>query len=168
MLKSIFFFFLFLSSAFAQKMVIAQLEEIYSNAFLRFSTSKYSFLCHSYGIVSLEELYANAQKDSQCKKNIEQFYGKYKEERYFSLRHLKQFQFYHIELKGDGKCIVYAKGEISLSQMLLREGLALKKPYFKDKEFKYSFTNAQKNAKFDKKGLWKEHIREKCISEYYK
>ena len=71
---------------------------------------------------------------------------------------------YHIEFK-DKKCVVYAKGQMSLSEILLKEGLAVNEPRFKDEEFKYLFDKAQIRAKTLKKGLWSENLLKDCVSE---
>ncbi len=63
------------------------------------------------------------------------------------------------------QCIVYAKGQTTLSQLLLSRGLGFKERAFKDEEFNALFTDALNSAKINKRGVWKSDIPRNCIAE---
>ena len=64
--------------------------------------------------------------------------------------------------------ILYSDAQKTYAEALIENGLAVVKPNFLDKEFKYSYSNAQKSAKLLKKGLWKERIIDDCTSSFNK
>ncbi|MBL0708405.1 MAG: thermonuclease family protein [Sulfurimonas sp.] len=165
MLK-LFICFCIVLSIDASEIVLARLENTISNEKQRYGLRNYTFECKVYGILTLETLYYRSKIGSICRKNIDAFYKKYPKKRYFADTTLKYKQLYHIENKKDG-CIVYAKGQRSLSELLIEEGLAVKKPFFHDEEFRYYFTAVQRKAKMQKKGLWSVNIFNDCIAEQY-
>lgn len=99
-----------------------------------------------------------------CKKSIEQFYTQNPESEYFALNILKVKQMYHLEFH-ENSCTLFAKGEKSLSELLLENGLALVKPNFRDEIYTTIYKKAQKKARFLKKGLWSENIANECVVE---
>ena len=142
---------------------LAILKNIDSNDFQRFSIKNSSFTCEPYGVLTLEEIYKKSKKDSVCRKNIEKFYLQNRDLLYYSESFLKVGQTYHIEFKSS-KCIVYAQGQTTLSQLLLRKGLGVKKLRFKDEEFDALFSDSENSAKATKKGLWRSDIRRSCTA----
>ena len=166
MLKT--FFLILLLSFFnflnAKEPFLAILLNIPSNGMQTFNYGNYDFHCNAYGVITLESLHNIAKSESICKKNIEKFYKKNPDLKYFSLRKLDVKQRYHIEFKNQ-ECVLYASGDMTLSELLLREGLSIQKPNFNDDEFRYSFFKSQLKAKTQKKGLWKENIYESCVKE---
>ncbi len=171
--KLIFFFILlsvflsYLSSAYAKEPILAILNNIVSNETQKFSIGNYSFFCEPYGILTLEKLYKNASIDSTCRKKVQNFYIKHPDLEYFSSTILDIQQMYHIEFKGK-ECVLYAKGQKVLSEILLEEGLAVKQPLFDDDEYNYLFMKAQNRAKFNKIGLWEDDNLGVCINILYK
>ena len=163
----LFFVLLFFSSVYAKEPLIARLQHIYSNSTLRFQVEQTQFVCKTYGVVSLDELLERSTSGSNCKKAIETFYKRNENLRYFAFNHLFEHQMYHLSLKKQNRCLVYAQGEYTYSEMLLESGLGFMQNNFKDKEWKYSFTKAEKNAKIAKKGVWNTTLFSKCIKEYY-
>lgn len=155
------------STIIAKEPLLAMLEDTLSNEIQKFGVGNYTFKCVPYGVLTLEKLYNGAKEGSSCKNSIDKFYSKNPKLKYYSDMLLERKQRYHIEIK-DTECIIYAKGEMTLSEMLLSEGLAIKKPKLKDEEFDDYFTLAQRKAKIEKKGLWKENIFSSCIEELYK
>lgn len=160
-------YFCIVGSVIAKEPVLAILGNTYSNEIQKFGIGNYSFECKPYGVITLEKLYNDAKEGSFCKENIEKFYKKYPKLKYYSDSILKSKQQYHIEIK-ETKCIIYAKGEITLSELLLTKGLAIKSPSLKDEEFENYFTLAQRKAKIEKNGLWGEQIFSSCIEELSK
>ncbi|WP_424565599.1 thermonuclease family protein [Sulfurimonas sp.] len=135
-----------------------------SNEKQKFGIENYTFECQAYGVLALETLYYKSKRNSICQKSIDAFYKRYPKKEYFVNFILKDKQLYHIQNKEDG-CVVYAKGQITLSELLLKEGLAIKKPIFKDEEFQDYYTAAQRKAKMQKKGLWGTNIFTSCVPE---
>ena len=170
MLKKIIFFVIYVClTTFlnAREPFVAVLFNVVSNETQLFNSGGYDFCCKPYGILTLETLHSNSKSGSLCQKKIEIFYKKNPDLKYFTYKILNYKQRYHIEFK-DKKCVLYAKGEVSLSELLLKEGLAVQKPLFKDEEFGYIFFQAQQKAKFEKKGLWNDKILESCMKELYR
>lgn len=151
----------------AKEPQLAILNEISSNDTQRFEIASSSFLCKPYGIVSIEDLYKQSDDKSFCKKSIEDFYTKNRDLRYFTQSILKVYQRYHIEFKKS-ECIVYAKGQTTLSELLLSKGLAVSKRSFKDKEFKFLFEKVSDTAKRNGEGLWASSIKKDCSSQMQK
>jgi len=156
-----------LSNLVAKEPLLAILDTIVSNETQIFSIKNFTLECKPYGVITLEKLYTSSQKNSICQKSIEKFYIKNPILQEFANRLLKSKQKYRIEVKNS-TCIIYAKGEITFSELLLSAGLAIKQPIFKDEEFKSYYISAQRKAKIDKKGLWNENIFNDCIKEFYK
>jgi len=152
------------SFVYSSEPTIATLRAVYSNSSQKFNIKQYEFLCKAYGVISVEDLYLESKVNSECKKSIDKFYKQNPNIKYFSANMLKLRNNYHIEFKNN-KCILYAKGLNTLSEMLLLNGLAIKKSIFKDKEFDYSFTKAQLSSKVNKIGIYKNKINIKCIRE---
>jgi len=151
----------------AKEPLIAMLDNIVSNEIQKFGIGNYTFECKTYGVLTLETLYNSSTAGSICQKSIDKFYEKNPKLKYYADGILEYKQQYHIEIKNR-ECIVYAKGQVTLSELLLKEGLALKKPMFRDEEFDNYFTLAQRKAKIEKKGLWSENISTSCVEELYK
>jgi len=170
MIKKITFIiicFCLFGSLSAKEPIIATLRSVLSNEVQKFSIGKYSFYCEPYGVMTLEKLYSSSKLDSNCQNSIKSFYEKNPILQYFSSNLFEVEQGYHIEFR-DNQCLIYAKGEMSLTELLLQEGLAVRKPFFRDEEFEYSFFQAQLKAKLEKKGMWAEGVIKNCISELYK
>jgi len=170
MLKKInilIFSILFCNSAIAKEPLLAILNDITSNEVQKFGVKNYTFKCKPYGVLTLERLYRKSKADSICRKNIEKFYKKNPKLRYYSEYILEKKQTYHLEIK-ETECILYAKGEMTLSELLLKEGLAVKQLLFKDEEFDSYFTLLQRKARMQKKGLWAEKIFDVCTKNLSK
>jgi len=146
----------------AKEPFLAILLNVTSNGTQNFNYGNYDFYCEQYGTITIEDIYNKAASKSICRKKIEAFYKKNPDLKYFSSQILYKQQRYHIEFKNQ-KCVLYVKGQVSLSELLLKEGLAVQKPNFKDEEFEYDFYKSQQKAKNLKKGLWKDKIYENCI-----
>ena len=151
----------------AKEPLLATLNTTLSNEIQKFTIGSYTFECKVHGVITLETLYNSSKVDSRCQKSIDKFYIKNPKLKYYVDSILKYKQKYHIEIKNR-ECIIYANSQITLSELLLKEGLALKKPRFKDEEFYFYFSLAQRKAKIEKKGLWNEKIRTNCIEELNK
>ena len=158
------FYILFSLSLEAKEPILAILNDIVSNEVQKFSIGSYTFECKAYGVLSLETVYKRAKQGSICQDSIDEFYKKNPKSKNYVYRLLQHKQLYHIEIK-DTECILYAKGQMTLSELLLQEGLAIKNPKFKNEEFENYYTLAQIKAKLDKKGLWAEKIFSSCKDE---
>ncbi len=165
---TILILYIFLSiSLDAKEPLLAKYESTISSGVQIFAFGNHRFKCKAYGILTLEDLYKNSKSASMCKNSILSFYNKNPKSRNMISEILKYDQLYHVEIKSS-ECIIYASGEVSLSEILLREGLAILKPFFKDKEFNWPFMSAQRKAKMERKGLWSENIFNNCIEGLYK
>lgn len=156
--------FLFFNSLNAQEPTMAILSNIDSNSRQKFHIETYNFYCEPYGVIGLEKMYEAAQNGSKCKESITLFYKKHPDLKYFTQGLLKTEQMYHIEFK-EKKCILYAKGQKTLAELLLESGLAVNKRTFKDEEFKFTYEKAQTNAKLLQKGMWSDSIERDCAGE---
>jgi len=161
----IFLGFFLLSEA--KEPTLGILKKVNSNTKQLFTISNSTFVCESYAVIGIEKLANSKNLETPCRDNINKFYKKNPTAKYYSQSLLYVMQRYHIEFKRD-ECLLFASGEIVLSEILLREGLAVLKPGFKDEEYKGVFKIAQKNAKIEEKGVWKDSIVRDCIAEIYK
>jgi hypothetical protein len=160
-------FFLLTFSLNANEPTLAKLVNVDSNEIQSFTLNNYSFYCKAYGILTLTQLFEMNTMKSQCRKIIQNYYLQHPNDFYFTENLFKRGQRYHIEFKKDA-CVIYAQGEYTLSELLLKKGLAIRKPNFQDKEFKASFYKAQKIAKDNKKGIWKDPVLRDCLVDIYK
>ena len=143
---------------------MAILKNITTNSRQEFNIKNYNFYCEPYGITTLERMYENAQNGSKCRESIDSFYRKNPDLKYFTDGILKTEQMYHIEFK-DKMCVIYARGQKSLSELLLENGLAVNKRILNDEEFNFTFKKAESNAKLLKRGMWSEKIDKECATE---
>jgi len=157
----------FTTSIYTKESSLFILRAVYSNGLQKFSIAQNEFLCKSYGVLTLDELYQKAKDNSMCQKSIKEFYTKNPILLTFTKSLLKQRQLYKIKFK-QSRCIIYARGQSTLSEILLKNGLAVLKPKFNDREFVYLFKSAQSYAQKAEIGLFKNKITSKCISELYK
>jgi hypothetical protein len=155
---------IFFSSLIAQEPVMAILKNINSNATQKFNIKNYTFYCKAYGVVSLAKLYYQDSITEECKNKINLFYNKNPKLKYYALYNLHIGQAYHVEFRNN-QCLLYAKGEYTLSELLLKNGLAFIDPKFNDDEFKYKFIESLYEAKSGKKGLWNTTIEYSCIPQ---
>jgi len=154
---------LIITSLEAKEPTLAILKNIYANDVQQFTYQNYTFTCRPYGVVSIEDIYKTKKVSSVCKKRIIKFYIQNPKLKHYSARLLKLFQMYHIDVKKDLRCLIYAKGMKTLSELLIEKGLAIKKPYLKDEIFKYKFDTAQEGASYHKRGLHKDPILKNCM-----
>lgn len=165
--KFIFLIFIHISiltSINAKEPTLATLISVISNDTQKFGIGNYSFYCSPYGVITLERLFNNSEKDSVCQKSIIGFYKKNPNLEYFTQEILDVRQMYHIELK-EKKCVLYAKGEMTLSELLLKKGLAIVESQFKDEEFIFNYEKVEFKAKVESNGLWDSKILKNCVSE---
>ncbi len=156
---------LFITSLNAKEPMTAILSDIVSNDLQKLIIGKYDYYCKPYGVISMEDIY-NAEKSTQeCKKSILDHYKANPDLKYFSELLLDIKQSYHLEFR-QSRCILYAKGENTLSELLLKSGLAVLKTKFKDDEFIYAFNRSQNIAKAKEMGVWSEDILKNC-KEFY-
>ena len=151
----------------AKEPLLGKLTSVNSNEMQSFNISKLNLTCSPYGVLTLERLYEISADNLVCREMIISIYAKYPDLRYFAQRLLKVQQRYHIRPKEGAECVLYAKGQMTLSELLLAEGLGLVKPNFDDEEFRDDFNVAQRRARLDKKGLWTEDIFEICAAKLY-
>jgi len=151
----------------AKEPLLGILTSVNSNNIQSFNISKYNLTCKAYGILTLEKLYEISEDNTVCREKIESIYAKYPDLKYFAQRLLKLQQRYHIVPKGKAECVLYAKGQMTLSELLLAKGLALVNPLFDDEEFRDDFNAAQRKAMLEKKGLWMEEIFDICAAKLY-
>ena len=157
---------IFVPSYSSQKPTLAKLNNVYSNNMQEFGISQYKFICRAYGVISVDELYLQAKEGSVCKNAIDHFYAQNPLLKYYSASLLKINQYYQVSFKNN-RCIIYAKGMNTLSELLLKNGLALKKTNFQDEEFEASFFKAQREAQENNKGMYKNKIKKRCIAETF-
>ena len=158
---------LFSVELLASQPFIATLDVVISNKVQQMHSGDYQFYCSAYGVLEVSELLNSNVANSVCRVAVFDLYEKNPTLRYFAENFLKLNQNYIVRLKQDG-CILYASGQTTLSELLLQNGLAIKPMSFKDKEFRYSFIKAQRKAEFEKKGIWKDNIKGKCLGEFIK
>jgi hypothetical protein len=157
----------YFSSIDAKEPTLAILQNISSTSVQKFTIANYSFYCDAYAVIAVDKLAKSPSVNSTCKKSLNGFYKRKPQSQYYAQEILKVLQMYHLDFK-EGKCLVFAQGEVTLSELLLKEGLAVLEPNFQDDEYKALFRNAQSSAKMNKRGLWSESIIRDCIAEIYK
>jgi len=149
---------------FSKEPTLAILESIQTNTQQIFIIGQARYRCNAYGIIGIEKLLQKSELSENCKSKVKEFYAKNPEVNFFAYNKLRRSQMYHIEFK-EGQCLLFASGEITLSELLLKEGLALLEHTFDDKEFRRYYRDAEAFAKFEKRGVWKEDSVRDCLGE---
>lgn len=142
------------------------LKSIESNTRQHLNIVNYTYVCEAYGVVSPAKILQNPKLGSECKESIALFYLKNPNLKHYTASKLYLMQMYHLEFKRRG-CLLFARGKRSLSELLLREGLAIVEPGFKDREYESLFEYAQKNARIEAKGIWRENSLVSCLGGLY-
>jgi len=166
MYKIFFFSFISISTLFSQEPVLVKIESVVNNEIQKVGYKQYSFYCVPYGVYTLESIYKKSDAHRFCKQKIKEYYRNNPEDLYFAQEVFHVGMFYHLEVKNK-ECILYASGETTYGELLLQKGLGVYKPHFKDKELKALYYKAQRGAKKEKRGLWKENIIQNCLGEIY-
>jgi len=162
----IIYLFAIFTLSYSKEPTLAILRSVYTNEFQRFSIGMHEFTCRPYGVVTLEELYHMEKIDATCKKSIVEYYIENPMDKYFSENLLKNRQVYHIEPISK-RCVLYANGRATLSELLVKKGLAVVKPKLKDEEFLQLLTQTQNYAKDKEIGLFKDKALKRCIVGLY-
>ena len=167
-MRYLFSIILYISTIHAQdSMNLAFLSALSKEAtpILRIENS--FFECTPYGILTLNELVLRKELSLSCKKELELYKRQHPHDLRFSYKHLKIEQKYHFDIIKN-ECILYSSGQVSYSEVLLKNGLAIMRPQFRDDIWRYRHKKAQDFAKIEKKGVWENNIVNICITELYK
>lgn len=154
-------------SLLAQEPRIFLLESIdaYDNSLFRNRQSRVA--CAPYGVLTIRQLLWRTDTKSSCRKTLLDFIA-HNPKLYHFLHYVMHLeQGYRVELKKSG-CVIYLGSKRTLSELLLAEGVALKRPYFSDEEFRYRFYHAQRSAKVNMRGIWSDEKLRSCIGEFFK
>lgn len=167
MFKILIIFFLLIQLN-AKENIIAELISIPSNSLQIFKIKSQHLQCSSYGVLTLGEILLYKKINLVCKKKINTYFLHHQKMLSFTHRKLNIRAFYTLVLKKNHKCILYAKGQKSLSELLLENGLAIIRTNFYNDEFKYEFLEAQNYAKYHKLGIWSNNTLTICALGLYK
>ena len=154
------------SALHAAEPTLGILKSVDTNRYLTFSLGNRHYQCQPYGILTLEELLMESTLDSRCKEVVTRLYRQKPYLKRYGETLLKRFQRYHIEPKQN-YCIVYADSTRSYAEKLLREGLAMRRPLLQDELWSFRWKRAQRRARNENLGLWKDKIWIDCISGLY-
>lgn len=160
------FFLLLYANSMAKEPTIAILDGVISNTHQKFRIAQNSFICEAYGVITPAKLIQKENLSDACTKSLESFYLKNPYKKHFSALHLHLMQSYRVVFK-EKKCLLYARGKSTLSEMLLREGLVVLELNFRDREYETLYKNAQSNARIEEKGIWGDDLRRDCLAELY-
>ena len=148
----------------AKEPTMLMLKGNFSNVLQEFQIPPdYSFTCKPYGITTVDELLSSEKTTKECKNILRKFYVKNPELYTLYSRVLHRKSFYHVEYENKS-CIVYAKGELTYSEILLKEGLALIQKNLKNEVFEPRFQSAQRSAELRKKGIFKDSDVLRCVT----
>lgn len=161
------FFLLCSFNYFAKEPTMGILQELHSNTKQIFSIQNSTYKCDAYGVLEPMELLQSNVINTLCKKKIQKFYISNPHAANFSKGKLDLFMTYHLEFVKE-ECLLFASGELTLSELLLREGYSLLDPKLQDEEYLYLYKNAQKVARFEKRGIWGEESMEECLAPFLK
>jgi hypothetical protein len=139
----------------------AMLEQTPDNAALVFKSDQSRLICKPFGVRTLEEIAGDRRTNTLCKALFEGYAKRNPGSRQYAASTLKRFQFYRIEPVQE-RCILYAKGRVSYSEMLLHEGLAVIKRGEVKRELRRSFERAEAGARKNRRGIWKEALAVEC------
>lgn len=152
------------TTALYGEMTVGIMNSIENNAKQTILHRNSTIVCEAFGVIPLEKMVENGASPQECRKHINEFYRAYPGKKVFSKEHLYLQQTYHYERITDG-CILYANGAETLSEMLLREGIAVIDPAFNNAEWNGRLKKAQSGAQRNKAGLHDTLIQKFCIKE---
>lgn len=162
----IWFFIIPLFTLDAKEPVMLMLKNNISNGLQEFKVlPHYSFRCKPYGIVTLDELLNSKKLNKQCQKTLERFYVQHPDLYNLHSRYLHTRSFYHVEYE-EKSCIIYAKGLLTYSEILLKNGVAYMKKDLKHKVLKPRFQLSQEGAQIGEKGIFSDPDVVNCIKTY--
>jgi hypothetical protein len=139
----------------------AILEQTPDNSVLVFRSHQSHYLCRPFGVRTLEEISKDRRTNPECKKLFEGYMQRHPHSRQYAATTLKRFQRYRIEPVQD-RCLLYANGRVSYSEMLLHEGVAVMKRSESRRELKRRFERAEAGARRGKRGIWQEALADEC------
>jgi len=146
------------------EITVGILKSIQDNSKQKLLIKNSSQECEPFGIITLEKMVSNAASTQECKKAVSDFYTSHPHDKQFAREHLHIQQSYHYEIIKEG-CVLYANGNETYSEMLLRNGLALIDPAFDNSEWNGRFKRSQKGSEQQKNGLHDTLIKKWCIKE---
>jgi hypothetical protein len=165
--RILFIIFFLAYGLFAQPFVIAKLNAVPSNSLQIFTLHAQEISCVPYGVLTLGMIRKYRKINSVCREKIDRYISQHPNRSFFASMHLYLKAYYTLKLHPKG-CLLYARGQKSLSEMLLEEGLAVIAPGFSDEEFLALFQRAQNRAKYAKRGVWSTDTLEICALGLYK
>jgi hypothetical protein len=167
------FYTIFLLLFFSPLLIIAkepfyaEVVNLIANDMQEFSYGNIQFICKPYGVITIDEIYRDVNSEPFCRESIRKFYAKHADLKYFTNSKMKIYQLYSLDIKKDSRCTVNIAGKKTLSEVLIEQGLAVKKPLLDDREYENYFFAAEKKAKDNKKGLWSSNIAKDCAKHLY-
>lgn len=126
----------------------------------------YSFVCKPYGVVTIDEVLNSKETDKECKNTLQKFYIQHPRLYNLYRRYLKRKSFYHVEYL-EKSCLVHVKGELTFSEILLQNGIALIDKEFKDETYNARFKSAQKSAEIWERGMFSDPKLLSCMKRFY-
>lgn len=166
MIPLIFVFALLWTNAISKEPTMAILDGVLSNTHQKLSIKQMSFICEAYGVISPVKLVQKIDLSDGCKKSLENFYLKNPYKKHFVRLELHPMQMYRVIFR-ENKCLLFARGKSTISELLLREGLVVLEPNFRDREYENLYKYAQKSARVEAKGIWGDDLRRDCLAEIY-
>lgn len=138
------------------------LISIDSNSKLNLLNRNTSIQCIPFGIITLEQMAENSVTPKECQDHIDRFYRFHPHERRFAKEHLYLQQSYHFELLNK-ECVIYTNATESYSEILLRQGLAIRNSRLDHAEWNGKLKRAEEGAMRSKSGLHETEISKFCI-----
>jgi len=136
------------------------LKAVLSNNVMRFSIDAQPFTCKNYGIVTLDEIQG---LQNTCNKLWVDFQHKQPYSRYATQQFLKRYQQYHLEILPNNRCLVYAKGKKTLSELLLEQGVAIREHTARNRFVDFKLKRAVRRARNRKRGIYAMPLLRSCI-----
>lgn len=146
------------------EMSVGLLIEIRDNAKQTLLSQNHRIGCEPFGIIPLEKMVQNGFNPQECQKEIALFHKSHPHLKSYAKEQLSLQMTYHYETIPQG-CILYANGPESYSEMLLKEGLAIRDRQFNNNEWNGRLKKAEEGAVRAKKGLHDTLIQKLCIKE---
>lgn len=167
MLKMTLFSLFCAVTLLAKEPTMGILESISSNTKQTFLINNTRYRCDAYGVLDFDKLFNDSAISGVCKEKLKKFHAKNPHAKHFTQSKLYIFAMYHLEFVKE-RCLLYASGEITLSEMLLKEGFVVLEPAFEDEEYARLYKNAQNVARFEKRGIWEDEGMEECLAHLLK
>jgi hypothetical protein len=158
--------FVMTTAIFGAEPTLALLQGVSDDQRLYLSVGGKPMSCKPYGVILLEKLAISEGVDPSCRNVVSRLFKQQPTLKHFWRSHLKLFQQYRVEMRS-GECTLYANSTQSYAELLIKAGVAMRKPLLNDELWIFRWKKAQRIARNQKHGIWRYDDWVTCTESIY-